>query len=249
MIQQQNDFKIKLKALEDDLLYRLATAQGDILDDIELIENLEKSKKISVEVGKKVAIIQITEAKINEASESYRPAASRGALIYFLMTDLSKIHQFYKYSLESFINVMNRSIDSISEKVEEVAKSIKQGEEGEDAKEEEEKKEEEKKEEEKKEEEKKEEEEENKMKIELGDEGAESKKEGGAEEEGEEEPTDLIAEPMSPRSLNKRVDSLIDSITSTSFNFTRKGLLEKHKLIVSTMLTLRILLRKGILST
>jgi len=181
--------------LEDDLLYRLATAQGDILDDIELIENLEKSKKISVEVGKKVAIIQITEAKINEASESYRPAASRGALIYFLMTDLSKIHQFYKYSLESFINVMNRSIDSISEKVEEVAKSIKQG------------------------------------------------------EEGEEEPTDLIAEPMSPRSLNKRVDSLIDSITSTSFNFTRKGLLEKHKLIVSTMLTLRILLRKGILST
>lgn len=57
MIQQQNDFKIKLKALEDDLLYRLATAQGDILDDIELIENLEKSKKISVEVSKKVAII------------------------------------------------------------------------------------------------------------------------------------------------------------------------------------------------
>lgn len=57
MIQQQNDFKIKLKHLEDDLLYRLATAKGDILDDIELIENLEKSKRISVEVGKKVAII------------------------------------------------------------------------------------------------------------------------------------------------------------------------------------------------
>lgn len=45
-----------MKALEDDLLYRLATAQGDILDDIELIENLENSKKISVEVSKKVAI-------------------------------------------------------------------------------------------------------------------------------------------------------------------------------------------------
>lgn len=57
MIQQQNDFKIKLKHLEDDLLYRLATAKGDILDDIELIENLEKSKRISVEVGKKVEII------------------------------------------------------------------------------------------------------------------------------------------------------------------------------------------------
>jgi dynein heavy chain len=58
-----------LKHLEDDLLYRLATAKGDILDDIELIENLEKSKKISVEVGKKVAIIMVTETKINEMSE------------------------------------------------------------------------------------------------------------------------------------------------------------------------------------
>lgn len=81
-----------MKHLEDDLLYRLATAKGDILDDIELIENLEKSKKISVEVSKKVAIIMVTETKINEMSENYRPAASRGALIYFLMTDLGKIH-------------------------------------------------------------------------------------------------------------------------------------------------------------
>ena len=40
IITQQNDFKIKLKELEDDLLYKLANAQGDILDNIPLIENL-----------------------------------------------------------------------------------------------------------------------------------------------------------------------------------------------------------------
>jgi len=56
LITQQNDFKIKLKELEDGLLYKLANAQGDILDNIELIENLEKSKKISMEVSRKVAI-------------------------------------------------------------------------------------------------------------------------------------------------------------------------------------------------
>jgi dynein heavy chain len=48
LINQQNDFKIKLKDLEEQLLYKLANAQGDILDDIALIENLEYSKKISV---------------------------------------------------------------------------------------------------------------------------------------------------------------------------------------------------------
>jgi len=44
------------------------------------------------------------------------------------MTDLAKIHQFYKYSLESFIAVMNRAIDSITEKKEEVVVEKKEGE-------------------------------------------------------------------------------------------------------------------------
>jgi dynein heavy chain len=37
--------------LEKDLLHKLATAQGDILDNIELIENLECSKKLSIEIN------------------------------------------------------------------------------------------------------------------------------------------------------------------------------------------------------
>ena len=115
LIQQQNSFKIKLKELEDELLYKLANAKGDILDDIALIENLEYSKKISVEIAEKVEIAKTTEAKINETSELYRPAASRGALVYFLLTDLAKIHSFYKYSLESYLVVIHRAIDNISE--------------------------------------------------------------------------------------------------------------------------------------
>ena len=117
LITQQNDFKIRLKELEDELLFKLANAKGDILDDITLIENLEDSKKISVEISEKVEIAKVTEAKINETSEMYRPAASRGALIYFLLSDLPKIHSFYKYSLESFIEVINRAINNITEGV------------------------------------------------------------------------------------------------------------------------------------
>ena len=122
LITQQNDFKIKLNELETELLYKLANAKGDILDDIALIENLEDSKKISVEISEKVEIAKVTEAKINETSELYRPAAIRGALIYFLLSDLPKIHSFYKYSLESFIDVINRAIDHITEGCETKAK-------------------------------------------------------------------------------------------------------------------------------
>lgn len=65
-----------------------------------------------MEIGKK------TEKNINESSEFYRPAALRGALFYFLLTDICRVHSFYKYSLESYIVVINRAIDRITEKKE-----------------------------------------------------------------------------------------------------------------------------------
>jgi hypothetical protein len=39
-----------LKELESGLLKQLAEAKGDILEDIELIESLEYSKKLSMEI-------------------------------------------------------------------------------------------------------------------------------------------------------------------------------------------------------
>jgi dynein heavy chain len=50
---------------------------------------------------------------------------------------------------------------------------------------------------------------------------------------------------MSPRSLKKRVEELIESLTYTAYQNTRRGLFETHKLIVVTMLCLRVLLRSG----
>jgi dynein heavy chain len=88
LIAQQNQFKITLKRLEDGLLQQLAEATGDILENIELIESLERSKALSTEINIKVEIAKVTEVAINEASEAYRPAASRGALVFFLMNPL-----------------------------------------------------------------------------------------------------------------------------------------------------------------
>ena len=50
---------------------------------------------------------------------------------------------------------------------------------------------------------------------------------------------------MSPEELKVRITQLIDSISMVSFHFTRRGLLERHKLIVSSMLTFRVLQRAG----
>ena len=214
LIQQQNGFKIKLKELETGLLFKLANAKGDILEDIALIESLEDSKKLSTEIQEKVEIAKVTEENINVSSEFYRPAASRGALVFFLMNELYKIHSFYKFSLDSFVIVVNRAIDIVAAK----DKKNKEGEgegEGEGAGDGEE------------------------AAVEPP---AEEPKAEEAQEEGEAE----ILE-MTPRTLSKRVDDLTESITYQAFNYTRRGSFEAHKLIISTMLCFRILVRNGTL--
>ena len=95
------------------MLKQLAEAEGDILEDIALIESLEYSKKLSSEIKEKVEIAIVTEENINQASEFYRPAASRGALVFFLMNELYKIHSFYKFSLDSYVIVVKRAIDLV----------------------------------------------------------------------------------------------------------------------------------------
>lgn len=52
---------------------------------------------------------------------------------------------------------------------------------------------------------------------------------------------------MTPRTLAKRVTMILEQITFEGFNYTRRGTFEAHKLVLSTMLTLRINIRKGLI--
>lgn len=54
LTKQQNDFKIMLKSLEDDLLSRLSSAGENILGDTALVENLEITKRTATEIEIKV---------------------------------------------------------------------------------------------------------------------------------------------------------------------------------------------------
>lgn len=161
-----------------------------------MIENLERSKKLSTEINEKVEIAKVTEIAINDASEAYRPSASRGALVFFLLTELTRIHSFYKFSLDAFVVVICRAIDIVAE-----AMNPK------------------------------------KEVVELA--------EGEEAPEAEEE---VVEQEMSPAELKIRVEKLTDSITYEAFNFVRRGTFERHKLIIATMLTFRIGIRKGIIN-
>ncbi|XP_032136134.1 dynein heavy chain 9, axonemal isoform X1 [Sapajus apella] len=111
LTKQQNGFKITLKTLEDSLLSRLSSASGNFLGETALVENLEITKQTAAEVEKKVQEAKVTEVKINEAREHYRPAAARASLLYFIMNDLSKIHPMYQFSLKAFSIVFQKAVE------------------------------------------------------------------------------------------------------------------------------------------
>merc|ERR1719446_890187 len=55
----------------------------------------------------------------------------------------------------------------------------------------------------------------------------------------------VIASNQSPEELQKRLDYLLENITFQVFAFARRGLFDRHKLILATQLTLKVLSREG----
>eukprot|EP00878_Enallax_costatus_P032701 GHUV01035957.1.p1 GENE.GHUV01035957.1~~GHUV01035957.1.p1 ORF type:complete len:354 (+),score=108.96 GHUV01035957.1:90-1151(+) len=111
LVRQLAEYTITLKELEDNLLFRLANAQGDILEDIELIENLEETKRTAVEIEEKVKQAKVTEVSISKAREVYRPVASRGSQVYFLIDNLNALDRVYHYSMANYVAILKKGMD------------------------------------------------------------------------------------------------------------------------------------------
>ncbi|XP_015274779.1 PREDICTED: dynein heavy chain 10, axonemal [Gekko japonicus] len=110
LIQETFENKNLLKDLEDSLLRELATSTGNMLDNVDLVHTLEETKAKANEVSDKLKLAEKTAADIDKLRDGYRPAAKRGAILFFVLSEMALVNTMYQYSLIAFLDVFGLSL-------------------------------------------------------------------------------------------------------------------------------------------
>lgn len=110
MMKLQGEFKLRLRHLEKSLLDALNASTGNILEDDQVIDTLERLKREAAEVTQKMVDTDGVMAEIDSVTADYTPLAQACSSIYFALDQLSTLNHFYQFSLAFFLDVFNHVV-------------------------------------------------------------------------------------------------------------------------------------------
>ena len=100
----------RLASLADILLASLSKAQGNLIEDGELIRVLKETQETVEQTSAKIESSLQTQITLHRARENYRMVAKRGSTIFFVIGELKKQNHVYQLSLSRFMEYYERAI-------------------------------------------------------------------------------------------------------------------------------------------
>ncbi|CAM4781010.1 unnamed protein product [Rotaria magnacalcarata] len=111
LLRKEEELKIELAKLEDQLLEDLANATGNILENKELLQSLNKTKEKSATITNSLEESRKLGEDLDKERNDYLPLAKHGSKLYFVISDLSKVNNMYQFSLAAFLRLFQRNLE------------------------------------------------------------------------------------------------------------------------------------------
>lgn len=110
MLQKEEDCKVQIAALESKLLMALASSEGNLLENQELIDTLTETKVKAAEIKVALEAAQESSIELDQQRMVYQPFASEATQMYFLVQKMIAANHMYQFSLAAFLVLFKRTL-------------------------------------------------------------------------------------------------------------------------------------------
>ena len=124
MLAQEEAYKVELAGLEKNLLEALSTAEGDLLQNVALIDTLTNTKEAASKIAIALEESGRASEELDRQREVYRGFAKDGSRLFFLVSQLQAVNPMYQYSLASFIKIFESVLSDSKNKSDDVKKRL-----------------------------------------------------------------------------------------------------------------------------
>eukprot|EP00117_Sycon_ciliatum_P036543 scpid1236/ scgid27488/ Cytoplasmic dynein 2 heavy chain 1; Dynein heavy chain isotype 1B len=115
LLQAEEEKKVQLADLEESLLQELATAEGNILENHALLDSLNKTKANSTVIQEALKESSRIQVSLDQERDAFLPLAKMASTLFFVISDLYKLNNMYRFSLASFLRLFERTLSTKSD--------------------------------------------------------------------------------------------------------------------------------------
>ncbi|KAI6195343.1 Cytoplasmic dynein 2 heavy chain 1 [Aphelenchoides besseyi] len=99
---------LQLAEIEQVLLNELATSEGSLLDNTQLIDSLNQSKESAERAEKSLAVLESVRHEIDEQKQIYMPFSEKCSLLYFAFNTLHRENHMYNFNVKLILSLFQK---------------------------------------------------------------------------------------------------------------------------------------------